>query len=229
MWHRNRSRASFSSQADFSPPPSVVGSRLKRVSKLEFNAAVAADRGQTALSIDSAFSGLEATFVGNRVVSPLRSAAPRGRLKPASKLKLAPQALTERGVTLIEMLVVVTIIALFAGVVGIRYFKHVGQAKVVAASQQIELFDGALGLYKLATGAYPTNEQGLAALRVSPGLRGWNGPYIAKDLPVDPWGHAYGYPFPGEHSPDPEIISYGTDGKPGGEGEDADIVSWKVN
>ena len=133
------------------------------------------------------------------------------------------------GVTLIEMLVVVTIIALFAGLVVNRYFDQVARARHVRTVGQIEQFETALAQYKLSTGVFPTNEQGLAALRENPGITGWSGPYLAKDLPPDAWGRAFAYRNPGEHSPDPEIISYGADGKPGGTGEDADIVSWKVN
>jgi general secretion pathway protein G len=76
---------------------------------------------------------------------------------------------------------------------------------------------------------FPTNEQGLAALRTNPGVANWNGPFLDKDLPLDPWNQPYTYRNPGEHSPDPEITSYAADGKPGGTGEDADIVSWRVN
>lgn len=124
------------------------------------------------------------------------------------------------------MLVVVTIIALFAGLVVNRYFDQVARARHVKATEQIASLENALGIYKLATGVFPTNEQGLAVLSQSLGS---NGPILAKELPLDPWGHPYIYRNPGEYSPDPEIISYGADGKPGGTGEDADIVSWKVN
>src|SRR4051794_18110162 len=112
---------------------------------------------------------------------------------------------SQRGVTLIEMLVVVTIIALFASVVGIRYFTHVGQAKRIAAISQIERFETALGIYKLSVGTFPTNEQGLLALCQNPGVASWNGAISGeKDLPLDPWGQPYLYRHPGEHSPDPE-------------------------
>jgi general secretion pathway protein G len=167
-------------------------------------------------------------------------AAPKAMMFPTPKAQPSSRAdraatvreralLQTAGVTLIEMLVVVTIIALFASVVGIRYLTHVGQAKRVAAASQIETLENALGIYKLSTGVFPTNEQGLAALRNNPGIANWNGPYLSKELPLDPWGQPYTYHNPGEHSPDPEIISYGADGKPGGTGEGADIVSWKVN
>jgi general secretion pathway protein G len=133
------------------------------------------------------------------------------------------------GVTLIEMLVVVTIIGLFVALVGPNLFKHADQAKITKARADIEGFMGALGTYKLDTGSFPTTEQGLQALRVKPAdVAQWNGPYTMKDIPQDPWGVNYVYRFPGEHIADePEVISLGADRQPGGEGINADIFSWK--
>ncbi len=134
----------------------------------------------------------------------------------------------EAGVTLIEMLVVVTIIALFAALVAPAMLKRGDQARVVQAKAQVNSFMTALGSYKLDTSVFPTNEQGLAALRLKPeGLNQWNGPYLPKEVPNDPWGRPYVYKYPGEHGDDPDIISYGADGAPGGDGINADIVSWK--
>jgi general secretion pathway protein G len=134
----------------------------------------------------------------------------------------------EAGVTLIEMLVVVTIIGLFVALVGPGLFKKADAAKITATRSQIESFMTALGQYKLDTGLFPTTEQGLLALRVKPNdMAQWAGPYMPKDIPKDPWGHDYLYKFPGDHGDEPEIISYGADGEPGGEGINADIVSWK--
>ncbi|HTP85512.1 MAG TPA: type II secretion system major pseudopilin GspG [Bryobacteraceae bacterium] len=136
--------------------------------------------------------------------------------------------LREAGITLIEMLVVVTIIALFAGLVLLPMMKKVDVAKRTAARTQINGFMTALGTYKLDTGTYPTTEQGLHALREKPeGVNGWQGPYLQKDLPKDPWKSDYVYKFPGDHGDEPDIISYGLDGKPGGEGNDKDITSWE--
>ena len=133
----------------------------------------------------------------------------------------------QAGVTLIELLVVVTIIALFAALVGPRLFKHVGKARGTAARAQISAFQTALGVYKLDTGTFPTTEQGLQALRSKPeGQEHWDGPYLPQDIPQDPWGRPYIYKFPGEHGDEPDIISYGADGRAGGDGEDADILSW---
>ena len=134
----------------------------------------------------------------------------------------------EAGVTLIEMLVVVTIIGLFVALVGPQLFKKADAAKITAARSQIESLSTALGQYKLDTGVFPTTEQGLAALRVRPAeMEQWAGPYMPKDIPKDPWGHDYIYKFPSDHGDEPEIISYGADGQPGGEGINADILSWK--
>jgi len=133
----------------------------------------------------------------------------------------------QRGITLIEMLVVVTIIALFAALVLPRMMGQADKAKRTAARTQIAQYLTALGTYKLDTGVYPTSEQGLAALRAKPeSVNNWQGPYTQKELEPDPWGHPYIYKFPGEHGDDPDIISYGADGAPGGEGINADIVSW---
>jgi len=131
-------------------------------------------------------------------------------------------------VTLIEMVVVVVIIGLFAALVGPALFKNADKAKVTAARTQIGNFMTALGMYKLDTGAFPTTEQGLEALRVKPAEASqWAGPYMPQEIPKDPWSHDYVYRFPGEHGDEPDIVSYGQDGQPGGEGLAADIVSWK--
>ena len=132
------------------------------------------------------------------------------------------------GITLIEMLVVVTIIALFAALVVPSMFKKTDQARITAARAQINSFMTALGAYKLDTGMVPSTEEGLQALRVKPAnLDQWQGPYLPKDIPLDPWGHPYVYKYPGEHGDEPDIICYGADGQPGGEGINADVVSWK--
>lgn len=132
------------------------------------------------------------------------------------------------GVTLIELLVVVTIIALFVAIAAPRLLQRGDQARVVAAKQQISDLQLALGQYKLDTGMFPSQEQGLNALRVKPsGVDQWHGPYLTKDLGPDPWGHAYVYKYPGDHGDEPDIICYGADGQPGGTDLNADIVSWK--
>jgi general secretion pathway protein G len=134
----------------------------------------------------------------------------------------------QSGVTLIEMLVVVVIITLFASYVGMRLWPQADKARVTAAKAQIGSFMSALDTYKMDVGSFPTSEQGLTALRSRPASAPqWGGPYLAKEVPMDPWGRPYMYRFPGQQSEDPEIISYGADGQPGGEGINADIVSWQ--
>jgi general secretion pathway protein G len=134
----------------------------------------------------------------------------------------------QAGVTLIEMLVVMMIIGLFAALVAPRLFRKSDTARITATRAQINSFMTALGAYKLDTGTFPTTEQGLQALRVQPpGLTQWQGPYLPQEIPVDPWARPYIYKYPGEHGDEPDIICYGQDGQPGGEGTAADIVSWK--
>jgi len=133
----------------------------------------------------------------------------------------------DRGFTLIEMLIVMVILGLLAALVGPRMFGKVGKSRQKAAKAQIALFETALDTYRLDTSRYPTTDQGLQALRVKPsGVERWDGPYLPKEVPLDPWGHRYVYRSPGEHG-DFDIISLGADGGEGGEGEDEDVVSWK--
>jgi general secretion pathway protein G len=147
-------------------------------------------------------------------------------MKPTLRKKLLRRK-SQRGVTLIEMLVVVVIMGLFVGLVGVNLFKRADEAKRTAARAQIDSFMTALGAYKLDTGSFPTTDQALQGLRVKPeGSDQWAGPYLPKEVPMDPWGHQYMYKYPGDHGDEPDLISYGADGQPGGEGNNADIVSW---
>jgi general secretion pathway protein G len=134
----------------------------------------------------------------------------------------------QTGFTLLELLVVLGIIAMLAGLVGPQVMKHMGEAKVKAAKVQIEDLSQTMDMYKLDVGSYPTSEQGLNALVENPGdVQRWNGPYLKKaKIPVDPWNNEYRYTSPGEHGKF-DIVSLGADGKEGGEGEDRDIVSWE--
>jgi general secretion pathway protein G len=140
-------------------------------------------------------------------------------------------AQVRRGFTLIELIVVIVVIAILAGLVGPMVFANVGDAKIQAARTQIELFGLALDAYRLDNDAYPTTAQGLAALRVLPANeplpRRWRGPYVRKEIPLDPWGRPYVYAAPGLANPESyDLVSLGRDGRPGGAGEDADLTSW---
>lgn len=131
-----------------------------------------------------------------------------------------------RGFTLIEILIVMVLIALLAALVGPRVFPKVGKGKQSAATAQIELFGQALDQLKLDAGRYPRTEEGLNALMTNPGMDRWDGPYLKKSVPNDPWGKPYNYQMPGTHG-DYDLFSLGRDGAPGGEGEDKDITSWE--
>jgi general secretion pathway protein G len=134
-----------------------------------------------------------------------------------------------RGFTLIEMMVVIAIIGALATIVAPTVFRNLGDANVTAARSQIEIIAMALENYRMDTGAYPTTEQGLTALRTRPesALAGWRGPYLRKPVPVDPWRRAYVYASPGTHNPESfDLYTLGRDGVISGEGEDADITSW---
>lgn len=147
--------------------------------------------------------------------------------KILSKKKLiekipGPLYINRQGFTLIEILIVVIIIGLLASLVAPKLFTKVDKARVNTAKAQIELLCSAIDTYRLDLGKFPSS---LTELRVSTGPK-WDGPYLPKDIPLDPWNNPYVYKYPGEHGPY-DIISYGADGKPDGEGNDEDIVSWK--
>ncbi len=132
--------------------------------------------------------------------------------------------LAARGFTLLELLVVVTIIGLLAAYVGPKYFSQLGRSEQGIARAQVEAFARALDTYRLEVGRYPTTEEGLNALLLRPANTAkWNGPYLQKAVPPDPWGRAYMYRAPGANS-DFEIVSYGKDGQPGGTGDAADVI-----
>jgi len=127
---------------------------------------------------------------------------------------------------LLELLVVMVIIGLLAGYVAPRYFAQLGKSEVKAAQAQIVAFGKALDTYRIDVGHYPSTEQGLAALVTRPQNEPkWSGPYLAKAVPLDPWGRAYQYKLPGEHG-EYDLYSFGKDGQPGGTGEGADVTSW---
>jgi general secretion pathway protein G len=134
----------------------------------------------------------------------------------------------ETGITLIELLVVMVIIAMFATIVGQRLFRNVEKARQTTAKAQINEFESVLDAFKLDVGRYPTTDEGLQSLRVRPGsMERWDGPYLKKDIPPDPWQRPYIYRFPSQHGGDYDLYSLGADGQEGGDGENADVTSWK--
>jgi len=141
----------------------------------------------------------------------------------AKMVNRTPQA----GFTLIELLVVMVILGLLAALVVPNYVRQGEKSKWQAARAQVELMGAALDMFRLDTGRYPTSQEGLEALRQRPtGLDRWDGPYLKKEIPRDPWGNAYTYRSPGENAPY-ELQSYGADGVAGGSGDNADIKSWE--
>lgn len=145
---------------------------------------------------------------------------------------MTPQRAARPGFTLIEIIVVIVVLAVLATLVAPNVFRHVGAAKEATARTQIEMLGAALDAYRLDNGRYPTTEQGLAALWQAPALdprpTNWRGPYLRKTVPLDPWNTAYLYRAPGTRSGTGyDLLSLGADSKPGGDGENADILSWK--
>lgn len=129
-----------------------------------------------------------------------------------------------RGFTLLELLVVMVIIGLLAGFVAPQYFRQVAKSERKTARAQIVELEQALDHYRLDAGHYPSTEQGLAALNARPGNEPrWDGPYLRRSVPPDPWGRPYQYRSPGENGAEFDLSSYGKDGRPGGTGDDADI------
>lgn len=133
--------------------------------------------------------------------------------------------------TLIEILVVIVVIAILATLVAPNVFQHVGAAKDATAKSQIEMLGAALDAYRLDAGAYPSTQQGLQALVEQPSVDSpdnWRGPYLRKAVPLDPWRRPYVFLSPGEVNVNGyDLMSYGADGLPGGEGENADVTSWQ--
>jgi general secretion pathway protein G len=134
----------------------------------------------------------------------------------------------DAGFTLIEMMVVMVIIGLLMALVGPRFIRQAEVAKVKAARAQIELLGTALDTFRLDIGRYPSSQEGLAALRQRPfGTDRWDGPYLKKDVPKDPWDRPYYYRSPGENGRPYDLYSLGADGTPGGDGDARDITSWE--
>jgi general secretion pathway protein G len=146
--------------------------------------------------------------------------------------RLASRRRNRGGFTLIEILVVIAVLAVLAALVAPNVFRHVGTAKDAAARSQMEMLGAALDAYRLDNGRYPATAQGLDALweepTAEPRPNNWRGPYLRKAPPLDPWGNPYLYVSPGEFNPRGyDLLSLGADGAFGGEGDDADILSWE--
>ena len=145
------------------------------------------------------------------------SGTKRGHEMNEASRKSARRRVREAGITLIEMLVVITIIALFSAIAYQRLTPALDEGRKTAAKTQIESLSAATQLFNIENGRFPSQEEGIDALRR----------YLQKDIPLDPWKRPYVYRFPGQHGPEPDIICYGADGEEGGEGPNADIASWK--
>jgi general secretion pathway protein G len=131
-----------------------------------------------------------------------------------------------KGFTLVELLVVLVILGLLAALVTPKIFPKLGKGKQAAAKAQIGLLEQTLDQFRLDCGRYPTTQEGMGALMINPGIENWDGPYLKKDVPHDPWGKPYNYTSPGTHG-EYDLYSYARDGNPGGEGEDRDVINWE--
>lgn len=141
---------------------------------------------------------------------------------------MARRSSVQTGFTLMELLLVLVIVGLLAAVVGPTMYQRIKPAKATAVREQIENFGTALDVFLMDMGRYPTMQEGLKVLRVKPdGSEKWNGPYLKKEIPNDPWGNSYVYRAPGRNG-GYEIVSYSEDGREGGEGDNADINSWEA-
>lgn len=171
------------------------------------------------------------SYIPHKLIGPVEmEVVPVSLRRAPSQHPAAPQrrhgSRIETGFTLLELLVVIVIIGLLAGYVGPKYFAQIGKSEVKVAKAQIDAFEKALDTYRLDLGRYPTTEQGLAALNEKPVNEArWQGPYLKKGVPPDPWGQPYQYRSPGEKG-EFDLFSFGKDGQVGGEGENADITNW---
>lgn len=133
----------------------------------------------------------------------------------------------QQGFTLLELLVVLVVLGLLAGIVAPKYFGQLGRSEIKVARAQIEGLSKALDLYRLDVGRYPSTEQGLNSLVIAPNNEPkWGGPYLQKSVPQDPWSLDYIYRSPGEYG-DYDLLSLGKDSQPGGDGDNTDITSWQ--
>jgi len=166
----------------------------------------------------------------NVLLNPRHAAMAGVRAVARRPFAFDDRVVRRRGFTLLEILVVIIVIAILATLVAPNVFRHVGAAKDTTARAQMEILGAALDTYRLDNGSYPSTRDGLEALwKAPPGAANWRGPYLRKEVPVDPWGHPYVYASPGQANPSGfDLQSYGRDGRPGGEGEDADLRQWEA-
>ena len=141
-------------------------------------------------------------------------------------MKINNRSKKQQGFSLIELLIVMVILGLIASLVGPKLFGKLGKAQQKTAKTQIEMLMATLDAFRLDLGRYPSKQEGLSALFTDPGLEKWEGPYLKKEVPNDPWGNPYHYQNPGEHG-EVDIYSYGQDNQPGGEKENGDVGSWQ--
>lgn len=132
-----------------------------------------------------------------------------------------------RGFSLLELMAVMVILGLISAVAVPSVYKHIRKGKQQTTRTQIEMIDGAMEAYRMDTGDFPSQSQGLDALRNDPGVENWDGPYLKKKVPLDPWKNPYQYNNPSQHGNEIDIYSLGKDRQEGGEKEDMDIVSWE--
>lgn len=139
---------------------------------------------------------------------------------------LSKPCCNNKGFSLLELMAVMVILGLISAVAVPSVYKHIRKGKQQTARTQIEMIDGALEAYRMDTGDFPSQSQGLDALSTDPGTESWDGPYLKKKVPLDPWKNDYQYNNPGQHGNEIDIYSLGKDQQEGGEKEDKDIVSW---
>lgn len=163
------------------------------------------------------------------LAKPIRLCEMRENMRLKNRRSGRQASTAPAGFTLLELLVVMVIIGLLASYVGPRFFDQIGKSEAKTARAQLDALSKALDTYRLDVGRYPTAEQGLKALNAAPeGEARWSGPYLQKDVPLDPWGNAYVYKAPGTDKRDYDLLSLGKDGQLGGVGEAADIPQWQT-